>query len=364
MRTLPTLCAVAACLAAPAPAQVIISEVFFTNQTSGDSEWIEIRNTGSSPVDLSSWSIYLATDTPGVAQNYWFGFPANTVIGASASMTIHWMSPVQASTLTEVYTGNSIFNFLFGYGAEELGAVSNGALALLDSQSNQLMNTASVFQDWITWGNGWTEFPRPAREDLAIQVGLWTAATAVNNSSISAPIEDGQSLAIDYNKSGEPTSPTAFFRDASPTPTSGNNPLSGHNHQFAEFSVLEDPNNPGAPLQPCESGGGTAPTISEISVSASGNVDFGLRVENLVPGQLGALFLGVTTGTIPWALAPGCSVNVIPIAVCPFTVVTSTLDFPITLDAVPPGTLYIQGVTLLTLNDMGFDPGHKWVVGN
>lgn len=363
MKILHALCA-AACLAAPVPAQVIINEVFFTRQTFADDEWIELRNTGVNTVDLSTWSVYVATDTFGLAKNYWFGFPGNTQITPGGILRVHWMAPVQPSTATDVYTGNTVFHFLFGFGAEELGNAANAAIALLNSQSNQLMNSSVVFQDWITWGDGWTEQSRPAREDLAIQAGLWNAATAVDDSSISAPTADTQSLALDYNKNAEPTASTAFFHDASPTPPTSGTQLSGHNHEFAEFSVIDDPNNPGTPLAPCVTGFGTAANVSTMSVSASGNVDFGLRIDNLVPGQLAALLIGVSSTTIPWVFGPSCSINVMPIATCPFNISGPSMDFPISLEIVPPGTIYVQTITLGTIDDIGFDPGHKWVIGN
>ena len=47
------------------------------------------------------------------------------MIGATARLRVHWMVPVQPSTITDVYTGNTVFHFLYGFGAEELGSAAN-----------------------------------------------------------------------------------------------------------------------------------------------------------------------------------------------------------------------------------------------
>lgn len=357
MRTLPTLLAAISCLAASAPSQVVITELFFTPGTSNDDEWIELRNLGTSSVNISTWSLYLATDTPALAQNYWFPFPANTSISSQSSLRVHWMVPSQPKNLSEVYTGNSVFHFLFGYGAEELGNVANGAVALVSTQNNSLMNTSSIIRDWVTWGDGWTSTNRPRRESLAIQAGRWIAG-----SSVSMP-QPGHSIALINTSQAEPTPVSAFFHDASPTPVLPNNPVSGLNHENAAFTIIERPQ--GSPLQPCNGEGGTAPVVTALSVPTAGNVDFGLRLSNLVPGQLALLILGVAEQPTPWPFTQFCTFNVAltPSIAIPYSVTTTTIDQPISLEITPTTTLFAQAVTLETPRAAGFDPGHKIVVG-
>jgi hypothetical protein len=358
MRALPTLLAATACLAGAAPSQIVISEVYFTRLAAGDDEWIELRNLGVNSVDVSTWSIYLATDTPGAAKTYWFAFPANTVIGTQSSLRVHWMAPSQPKTLADVYTGNTVYHFLFGYGAEELGAAASGALAVLDTQNNALMNTASVIQDWVTWGSGWSSSTRPIRESLAVQANRWVAGESI------APPLEGHSIALAYPLNAEPTPAAAFFRDASPTPVLNGNPLSGHNHPNAAFAVIERPR--GNPLPPCAGPGGTPPTVTALSVAASGNVDFGLRLGGLIPGQLGLLIIGLTSQATPWPLAPGCTFNVglSPALLLPYAITSTSIDQLLPLEGVPSGTIYAQMVQLATLRAIGFDPGHEITIGS
>jgi len=357
MRALPTLLAAISCLAASAPSQIVITEVYFTPGISNDDEWIELRNLGTTSVNISTWSIYFATDTPGRAQNYWFALPANTSISSQSSLRVHWMVPYQAKNLSEIFTGNSVFHFLFGYGAEELGDAANGALALLSTQNNALMNNASVFRDWVTWGNGWTAGNRPIREDLAIQNQRWVA-----NASVSTP-RPGDSIALIYTSQAEPTPVSAFFHDATPTPVLPNNPISGLNHENASFTVLERPQ--GTPLQPCTGTGGTAPVVTALSVPTDGNVDFGLRLSNLVPGQLAVLILGVAAQETPWPFTPSCTFNVAlsPSIAIGYAVASTTIDQPISFEITPPTTLFAQAIAIETVRAAGFDPGHRIVVG-
>ena len=358
MRTLPSLLAAVFCLVTSAPSQVVISEVYFTPQVSGDDEWIELRNLGPSSADISTWSLYMATDTPAQAQNYWFAFPASTVISSQSSLRVHWMVPYQPPNVAEIFTGNSVFHFLFGYGAEQLGNASSAAVALLSSQSNPQMNRSAIIQDWVTWGDGWSPGVRPRREDLAIEAGRWIADTSI---SMPRPFD---SIALIYPAQAEPTPVSAFFHDASPTAVLPGNPQTGHNHEDAAFDVIERP--PGTPLQPCTGIGGAAPVVSVLSVPASGNIDFGFRLDNLVPGQVAVLIIGVAEQETPWPFSPTCTFNVAltPSILTPYAVASTTIDQAISLQNVPAATLYVQAVAVETLTAVGFDPGHKVVIGS
>ena len=79
MRTCIALLATAAA-AATASAQVVISEVNFSPNQGAATPWIEIHNRGAAGADLSSWSLYYATATPGKAGNYWYGFPPGSAL--------------------------------------------------------------------------------------------------------------------------------------------------------------------------------------------------------------------------------------------------------------------------------------------
>src|SRR5206468_949258 len=134
----------------------------------GSDRWIEVHNRGSAVADLSLWSLYLATATPGRPQNYWWPFPAGTTLPPDSYLRVHWYQPVPAATApNELWTGNTVYDFLFGLGGETLPS-SAAALALLQSQQNALMNSASVFVDFVEYGA-----PSLPREALAVQAQLW-----------------------------------------------------------------------------------------------------------------------------------------------------------------------------------------------
>jgi hypothetical protein len=188
--------------------QVILSEV----RADAAESWIELHNRGAAAADLSSHTIYYASRTPGQPQTYWWGFPAGTVLEAGGFLRVHWYLPAPSSPEPgELYTGATVFHFLFGYGGEPLRP-DRGALALLASQQSPAMNTAAAFVDFICWGE--SGFPR---EDLAVQAGSWT--TGASTPAIPA----GQSLARDVSILGQmPSRALEWFVDPTPTPRAAN----------------------------------------------------------------------------------------------------------------------------------------------
>ena len=197
-----------------ARAQVVISEIEFTSRNS-EGQWIEIANLGTSEVDLSAWSIYQATQTPSRVQNYWWGFPTGTRIAGGSFLRVHWLEAPRASTATDVWTGDTVFHFLFGLFAENLDP-NRGALALMNTQSSTQVNDAARVMDWVSWGT--TGFKR---EELAVRNNRWKDGTA-------APAATGSpapTLAYDYTNFAGIHEGSFWFRDSSPTP--GKTNLSG-----------------------------------------------------------------------------------------------------------------------------------------
>ncbi len=194
-------------LCAPAlKAQVVISEIDFTK----NAQWIELYNMGTKDVDVSAWSIYQANSVkPG---EHWWGFPKNTFLKAGKFLRVHWLAKVQTTTATDIYTGDTVYHFLFGLFAKSLDP-SRGALALMNTQANSKMNAATSIVDWVSWGT--TGFKR---EDLAIFAKEWT-----KNSF--APAASGSplpSLAYDYTLPGAAGHGGQWFLDSSPTPGANN----------------------------------------------------------------------------------------------------------------------------------------------
>lgn len=264
------------CLPAAAAAQVVISEVNLTPQDPGDDRWIEIRNLGASKVDLETWTVYQATKTVGTVKNYWFGFPKGTELQSGAYLRLHWMVPVKPTTPTDMYTGDTIYHFMFGYGAEPLSA-KEGALALISSQQNLDMNDPKFFRDWVSWGSG-----NFKREDIAAAAGQWLLG-----SFVPAPANK-ESIAWISFREASPTPVTAWFRDASPTPGKDNHPGSA----LGEFGTN------------CAAGTAPAPNLVVSSVATPGNQDFGFRVDGTNTNQIVALFLAAAPGSGSISIGP------------------------------------------------------------
>lgn len=273
MNTVPllTLAALPWLFAAPATSQVVISEINFSAHSESDDQWVELVNLGGESVELNGWSLYLATGTPAAIGNYWFGIP-NLELEPGDFMRVHWLAPIPASPgAKDIYTGVSILNFLFGYYAVPLPA-SGGALAVLSTQNNQLMNTPAVIEDWVSWGgNGYP------REDLAVQADKWTVGA-----SVAAPIAaDSIALiqALEPLPGEGPTPVSAYFHDAFPTPNMPN----ATGGSLARFGT---------------SCAGTNLTLQAQSVPAAGNRDFQLRLDNTLglPNEFAALVLSLHPG--------------------------------------------------------------------
>jgi hypothetical protein len=192
-------------LAAPSLAsQVVISEVGFDS----GKQWIEIQNLGNSAEDVSTWSIYQATQTPNKPQNYWWAFPRGTSIGGGKFLRVHWLQFVANCPANNLCTGTTIFHFMFGLFAEPLDQ-SRGALALFSTQLSNQMNNPTKIQSWVSWGTSGFK-----REDVAIQANRWTKNSA-------APAPSGlplPSLAFAYTNPSGPNSATDWFLDSTPTP--------------------------------------------------------------------------------------------------------------------------------------------------
>jgi len=249
-------------LAAQGP-EVLLHEV----RADAVESWIELHNRSTSPVDLSTWSLHLATRTPGQPQTYWWAFPPGTSIAAGGYLRVFWFraSPPQPGPL-DLFTGATPYHFLFGLGGEALDP-RRGALALLRSQQSSAMNSPSIIEDWVSWGQG--GFPR---ENLAEQAGRWTTG------QFTAAIPAGYSLAR-HTALVATTTPCAqqWFLDSTPTPLATN--TSGGAVQ--------------AYGQPCAAVGHHllgAPELQATSVPVLGNPGFGLRVTNTT-GLLGETVL-------------------------------------------------------------------------
>lgn len=201
--------AIATAAALPRAQDVLLSEV----RADGEQRWVELHNRGATPVDLSTWSLHHASQTTGTSHDHWWAFPAGTVMAPDSYLRVHWFqaAPPGATVPGELWTGATPFHFLFGLGGEALEG-ARGAFGLLSSQVNELMNSPSIFEDWVSWGeHGF------AREPLAIQAGLWAAGRC-------APaIPAGSSLARDpAATSTVPFPDLAWFVDNTPTPLQPN----------------------------------------------------------------------------------------------------------------------------------------------
>jgi hypothetical protein len=241
--------ALAATLPAPAPAQVVISEISFTTSPT---PWIELVNLSAATAQLTGWSLYQSTKTAGLPQNYWFPFPAGTAIASGQFLRVHWLRPIDPGNTDpqELDTGSSVHNVLFGYPAEQLTG-SAGAVALFNTQNSNNMNNGAAIVDWVSWGSSGFK-----REDLAVQRGLWETGAFVS------PAIPQQALALIYDNHVEPTKPDRFFHDDSPTPLQAN-------HAFARSELYGTS---------CSIGAGNVPQMEMLSVPVPGNRDWTLRV--------------------------------------------------------------------------------------
>lgn len=190
---------------------VLLSEV----RADVGGHWIELHNRSAAAVDLSTWSLHFASRTIGMPQNYWWAFPVGTTLASGAFLRVHWFEAAPANPVPgELFTGDTVWDFLFGLGGEPLRA-DRGALGLFRSQFDTMMNTASIVEDWVSWGDH--GFPR---EYLAVANGRWTTgrhtpAIAVGTSLARNVASLGLGLPHDQQ----------WFADSTPTPLAPN--LSG-----------------------------------------------------------------------------------------------------------------------------------------
>lgn len=319
--------------------QVVISEINFTPQQQGDDQWIEILNLGSTKVDLTTWSIYQATATPNRPQNYWFGFPAGVELQPGAYLRVHWLAPIKpGAKLPELYTGDTVYHFLFGLKAEPLSP-SAGALALMNTQQNIRMNDPKAIQDWVSWGKSGLK-----RESLAVNGGRW-----LRGQFVQSPVQK-DSLALIYSRNAEPTPASAFFRDSSPTPLA-------HNHPSAATASYGTP---------CSVGVVAPPVLRDLSIPAPGNRDFGLRVTPTTSGHQVLLAFSPGRGTGSIKFGP-CILRISPapptfVAIRSSAIGRTDLLFPIPT-GVAGGRAFVQALVLASPSDFGFTNGIQLDLG-
>lgn len=201
-----TFCALSA---SSLKSQVYINEVEFT----ATQQWIELYNDGGTDIDLGTWSIYLATKTPNLPNNYWWPFPVGTVIESKDYLRINWAQDITSTDPKIIDTGRSNFHFLFGTGFETLDA-AQGALAICKTQVNTEVNSANIFEDWIQWGD--TGFKREILATSNQPTALWTANNQID------PVPAGKTLIRIEDADSLPHPLTAFGFDSSPTPLGPN----------------------------------------------------------------------------------------------------------------------------------------------
>jgi len=313
-----------------ATAQVVISEIGITDKGAPD-QYIELTNLGQGDVDLGDWSLYYATLTGGQVNNYWWAFPDGTIISPNTYLRIHWLQPIQAPTATDIYTGTSVLNFLFGYKPEPL-LRDQGALALLSSQENSAMNSAGIFREWVSWGGSGF-----ARENLAVQNQRWQA-----NTWVPAPMV-GDNIALIYGRQAEPTLVSAYFPDATPTPLE-------HNHLNANLVSYGTR---------CGVGTTPAPQLQTVSIPANGNRDFALNVLNTSVGQNLVFLMSATQGTGSPQLGPCKAWVGLPVVNIAFPATAEMTNIPINMldPNLRGGTVYVQAITLRSATDYGFTEG-------
>lgn len=256
---------------------VILSEVFVD---AGD-QWVEIHNRTGLPVDLSSWSLHAVTATPGRPQTYWWAFPTGTVIEGNGYLRVHWYAAAPTTAVPgELWTGATIHHFLFGLGGESLPR-ERGALALLRSRQNAMMNTPSIYADYVCWGQGGL-----SREYLAVQAGLW------QNDTATAPIATATSLARHEGSIARtPLRRDEWFADSTPTPMRGN---------AGEADVR-------AVGVPCTTFGSRLfgpPTMTANSMPALGNASFALEIDHTTGVLYESILLAFSLGEAPAGQPP------------------------------------------------------------
>lgn len=274
-KTLAALALAAAFSDAAACQDVIVSEI----GRDANGSWIELHNRGSTAVDLSPWSVYLATSTPGMPRAYWWGFRPNTAIAAGGHLVVRWMQPIPASpTPGEIATGATNPYFLFGLGAEPVPQ-GQGAIGLFRTQYSGNMNNAAWIVDWVSWGgNGLL------REDLAIQSGAWR----VGSSAPSMP--DGCSIARHPGTTWSAQPGLAWFVDETPTP-------GGANVGAASLIVS---GSACAPMGHTLLG---APTLGATSMPVLGNGAFGINVDNTTGVFAEWCIVAMSAQTMPFGRA-------------------------------------------------------------
>lgn len=239
------------------PRQGHAQDVLVSEVCAGNEAWVELHNRTAGAVDLSSWSLHYASLTAGMPQNYWWPFPVGTVLAPGGYLRVQWFQAAPGSpSAGTLWTGASPYGFLFGLGGEALHG-QRGAVALFRSQDNAMMSTASIVEDWVSWGDNGFQ-----REWLAVQNGRWSAGRHLPS------ITAGSSLARDLALVGAVAhADLAWFLDASPTPLQ-TNATGAVVQSHGQACVL-----PGNHLL-------GAPVLATTSLPLVGNPSFGFTVAN------------------------------------------------------------------------------------
>ena len=300
-----SLAAALALLACGAGAQVVISEVMIHPKSGSDIgyEWIEITNVSSSTVSLSNWCLFVGTrkamgsNKPGT---YWWPFPKTgpgSQIPAGGRVVIEWLQNginrhVQdpKGDYDQVFTGNTVFDFLFGLfhydpsknPPESDMALPNdgGSLGLVRTQDNNKVLLPGFWADYLEYGSAGF-----LQEEIPVKAGIWKSGSFVPLPPQATEWPLGESLAYAYTGNA----PYNYWRD--PSPTKGR------------------PNTVGATRatfgQGCSCSGGS-PMLCTLPVPAVlGSKDFTFHFTGALPATPAIVFISPRKANFSYL---GCSV--------------------------------------------------------
>jgi hypothetical protein len=177
--------------------KIVINEVMYDpHGPDTGKEWIELKNTGLQPINISGYELNAASGD-------YYTFP-ELIVPPGAFVVVHWRKSGTDDTdfsnnVAHLYTGTTGFSNNMGN--------TNGWVALFNSSTH----SSSTIIDYVEYGSGDQTW-----ENAAVAAGIWQEDDFIPD------VDQGHSIAR-YSPGYDNDLSSDFYDEDTPTPGSENN---------------------------------------------------------------------------------------------------------------------------------------------
>ncbi len=166
---------------------VVINEVF-TSPASGESQFVELKNQGTSSVSIAGWQLHYTNSANTLSK---FSLPSETPALAPGKTLVVYLNINGATTASSVFTGTTFPEMRF----DPLNGTATDALTQVGLCAGACTTTATTtnFRDYLQFGPAGnntdpTAGDFDALETAAVSAGIWADNQTIDMTQLTAPL--------------------------------------------------------------------------------------------------------------------------------------------------------------------------------